>query len=294
MSGQQLIRFDFGDQPLRGAAVRLGPQWRAWAQQLALSEPLTALLGQAAVASVMMASHLKFEGKLNLQVQDCAGISLLLSQVDHRLQQRATLSLVEGASDDADWATLSAGGRLAVIIDADRRDQRYQAVVPTSGQSIAENLADYFDQSEQLPTRFWLAANQQAAAGVMIQQMPAAAERGDPPLDAFETAALLGQTSTAKELLAADPTDMVRRLFGSEGAQVRDARDVTVACRCSRDRIANVILSLGEADIRELLDERGEVEAHCDFCRQRYVYSAHDALALFAADAAEPPSDAVH
>ena len=291
---QQLIRFDFGDKPLRGAAVRLGPQWQAWAQQLAHPPALTSLLGEAAAASVMMASHLKFEGKMNLQVQGGDGLALLLSQVTHDLRQRATLRLVDDADPKADWAALTAGGRLAVIIDADKRDQRYQAVVPTSGADLAKNLADYFYQSEQLPTRLWLAANAEVAAGIMIQQMPAESERGAPPLDDFETAAVLGQTCTPEELLALPPEDLVHRLFATEGAVVRDARDVTVACQCSRDRIANVILSLGEDDIRDLVEERGEVEAHCDFCRQRYVYSGHDAMALFVADSAEPPSGAVH
>lgn len=291
---QQLIRFDFGDKPLRGAAVRLGPQWQAWARQLGHPLPLTRLLGQAAAASVMMASHLKFEGKMNLQIQGGEGLALLLSQVTHDLRQRATIRLADGAQPDQDWATLSHGGRLAVIIDADKRDQRYQAVVPAGEDSLAANLVDYFDQSEQLPTRLWLAANADVAAGIMIQQMPAESERGAPPLEVFETAAVLGQTCTDDELLSLAPQALVHRLFATEGAEVRDARDVTVACQCSRDRIANVILSLGEADIRDLVEERGEVEAHCDFCRQRYVYSAHDALALFAANSAEPPSDAVH
>ena len=291
---QQLIRFDFGDKPLRGAAVRLGPQWQAWARRLAHPSVLTSMLGEAAAASVMMASHLKFEGKMNLQVQGGDSLALLLSQVTHDLRQRATVRLADGADPNAGWSASTAGGRLAVIIDADKRDQRYQAVVPASGESLAQNLADYFDQSEQLPTRLWLAANETVAAGIMIQQMPAESERGAPPLDVFETAAVLGDTCTSQELLDLQPEALMHRLFATEGAVLRDARDVTVACQCSRDRMANVILSLGETDIRALLEERGEVEAHCDFCGQRYAYSAHDALALFVADSAEPPSGAVH
>lgn len=294
MSEQQLLRFDFADRPLRGTAVRLGPQWQAWAAQLGHGPLLTSVLGQAAVASLMMASHLKFRGRLNLQVQDGAGVSLLLSQVDDTLQQRAMLRATDAGRAAAHWGELVAGGRLAVLIDAESAAERYQAVVPAEGKTLAANLAMYFDQSEQLPTRFWLAADAQQAAGVMIQQLPGETARGAPPSEAFDTAVVLGDTVTEDELLGLDSMALVHRLFATEGARALDRRDVTVACRCSRARIATLILSLGAEDIEQLLQEQGQVEASCDFCGQQYRYTPEEARALFTAESAEPPSDALH
>lgn len=293
MSTQQLLRFDFADRPVRGTAVRLGPQWRAWAQRLGHGPELTSVLGQASVASLLMASHLKFRGRLNLQVQDGAGLALLLSQVDDSLQQRAMLRRASGADDTLDWPSLTAGGRLAVVIDAESAAERYQAVVRAGGASLADDLAAYFDQSEQLPTRFWLAADGAHAAGVMIQQMPGDTRHGAAS-PAFDTALALGNTVTEAELLGTESAELVHRLFATEGVRALDQRDVTVACRCSRARIAGLILSLGAQDIEQLLEQQGRVEANCDFCGQQYVYSPDEARALFSAESADPPSDAVH
>ena len=95
-------------------------------------------------------------------------------------------------------------------------------------------------------------------------------------------------------MLGLDSMALVHRLFATEGARALDRRDVTVACRCSRARIATLILSLGAEDIEQLLQEQGQVEASCDFCGQQYRYTPEEARALFTAESAEPPSDALH
>ena len=69
---------------------------------------------------------------------------------------------------------------------------------------------------------------------------------------------------------------------------------MTLTCRCSRERIGTLLLSLGEEDVEALLAEQGRVEAACEFCGRAYVYEADDARALFVAAQAEPPSQTKH
>lgn len=285
-----LTRFDFADAPVRGALVRLDSAWHAWAKRQVAAAQSPAILGEATAASVLLASHLKFRGRMNLQFQGGAGMPLLLSQIDHHLHVRSTWQLAESAPTD-DWPSLVAGGQLAVMLEPESGLDRYQALVDAGGASLAADLEGYFAQSEQLATRIWLSADADVAAGLLLQQLP------DADADAAATLAdlaMLADTADAAELRTKPADTLLRHLFALAGLRVHDTREVELACRCSRERIGALILSLGREEISELVAEQGQVEATCEFCGQVHRYAGDDALALFDAEAAEPPTASRH
>lgn len=284
-----LVRFDFADLPVRGALVRLDQAWLNWWQRLGLGGPERTMLGEATAALPLLAANLKFRGRMNLQMQGGAHLSLLVAQIDHQLQLRSMLQTRDEPVPEA-WTQAVAGAQCAVLLDPESGMDRYQAIVEAGGVSLAEDLERYFLQSEQLATRVWLAADDAVATGLLIQRLPGEMAEDD----AFETVTALADTLADGELLATDPDLLLHRLFASLGLRRHDTREVTLTCRCSRERIGTLLLSLGEEDVEALLAEQGRVEASCEFCGQSYVYEADDARALFTAARAEPPSPTKH
>ena len=158
--------------------------------------------------------------------------------------------------------------------------------MPIAGSELAGMLEVYFENSEQLPTRLWLQADEQGASGMLLQRLPAGgghAADADPAQveDAWRRLQLIGDTLTAEELRSLEDREILHRLFNEDDVRLFDAAPVYFRCRCSRDRVAGMLQGLGEAEVRSVLAERGQVEVHCDFCNRGYTFDAVDVAQLF-------------
>lgn len=158
-------------------------------------------------------------------------------------------------------------------------------------------------QSEQLDTRIVLAADDEVAAGLLIQRLPMAGEANLSGAgavaseqdqigqnEAYNRVAMLAGTLTPAELLALPPAELMRRLFWEETLRVFEPQAPRFACRCSRERVAGMLRGLGEDEVRELVAERGEAEVGCDFCGAFYRFDAVDVGELFTPGHEAPPS----
>lgn len=169
-------------------------------------------------------------------------------------------------------------------------------------------------QSEQLDTRLVLAANDDVAAGLLIQRLPVEGEGNLRDRQGREDAiglsedyhriAHLAATLTRDELLALDADTVLRRLFWEEPllrlVQAGDAPRAAAprphfACTCSRERVARMLEGLGRAEVDDIVDEQGRVEIGCEFCGAKYRFDAVDAARLFMPGKDQPPgSEAMH
>jgi molecular chaperone Hsp33 len=209
-----------------------------------------------------------------------------------------------GARADADAAPivdLIGAGNLTVTLETDDGAQRYQGIVPIAGRRLTESLQVYFENSEQLPTRLWLHADTSGASGMLLQKLPGA--DASPGADAVDFAAvddawrrvqLIGDTLTADELRTLADAEILHRLFNEDDVRLFEPAPVYFRCRCSRERVSGMLQSLGEAETRSVLAERGEVEVHCDFCNRAYVFDAVDVAQLFNAGVASDSGSSVH
>lgn len=158
-------------------------------------------------------------------------------------------------------------------------------------------------QSEQLDTRLVLAANDEVAAGLLIQRLPieggvsSAGGVAFNPDEAhiganedFQRIAMLAATLTAEELLALAPQQVLHRLFWEETLRVFDPLTPRFSCTCSRERVAGMLHSLGTDEVHGIIAERGEVEVGCDFCGAQYRFDAVDVGELFTPGRESPPS----
>jgi molecular chaperone Hsp33 len=292
-----LQRFVFDRARVRGELVRLDDAWREVQRGREYPLPVRAALGELTAASVLLSATLKFEGgALVLQIQGGRPVELLVVECQASLSVRATARWDGGLdrlASTASLAELAAGARCVITLDPGGRLAAYQGVVPLEGTTTAQVLERYMARSEQLPTLFALAADEERAAGVLLQRLPQAGGRRVPEADPdlWSRAAQLFRTLTRDELLQLPGRDILRRLFHEEDLRVFESVPVRFACRCSRDRVARVIRMIGGEEARGVLEERGKLEVVCEFCGERYVFDRDDTeRALADRSAGAPPS----
>ena len=316
----ELRKFLFEGLPVRGILVRLTESWqdllerRARAESGAYPEPVRKLLGEMAAAAVLMQSNIKFNGALILQMQGDGPVRLAVAEVQPDLSFRATATLQGAVPDGARLeALLNVQGQGICAITLDPKDrlpgqQPYQGVVPLHGdqreplQNLSEVLEHYMLQSEQLDTRLVLAANDQMAAGLLIQRLPVGGEgnlaasnwKSDEEAigqsEDFNRIAHLSATLSAEELLGLDADTILRRLFWEEDIRHFEPLRPRFACRCSRQRVQRMLTGLGHEENVSILQERGQVDIGCEFCGARYSFDAVDVAQLFRSDSDQPPA----
>jgi molecular chaperone Hsp33 len=185
-----------------------------------------------------------------------------------------------------------------VTVESADRGSSYQGVVPISGDSLAESLEAYFVQSEQLPTRVLLASTPGVVAGMLVQRIAGVGGKQAPTdpaalEEAWMKADLAMETLTPDQLLADDIEQRLVRMFGDDEVRAFSGHDVIFECRCSRERVANVLRSLGQEEVRSVIAEQGAVTVTCEFCQKPYRFDPIDAEQLFV-DPAPRGSDAIN
>ena len=316
----ELHKFLFEGLPVRGMLVRLTDAWqevlRRRATVGAFAPEVRALLGEMAAAGVLMQANIKFNGSLILQVFGDGPVKLAVAEVQPDLAFRTTAKVVGEVPAGAQLEALlnvHGQGRCAITLDPKDRlpgQQPYQGVVPLHGdrreplQQVQAVLEHYMLQSEQLDTRLILAANDELAAGLLIQRLPVEGEgnlAGQPGArnedrigldEAFNRIAMLAATLTREELLTLDADTVLRRLFWEETLRRFEPQRPRFACTCSRDRVRNMLRGLGREESDSLIAERGLVEVGCDFCGLQYHFDAVDVGELFTPGQNQPPGSA--
>ena len=317
----ELHKFLFDGLPVRGIIVRLTDTWTDILQRRESntatgpwSPPVARLMGQMAAAGALMQSNIKFNGALVLQIFGDGPLKVAVAEVQPDLSLRATAKVVGDVPDDAMLSALvNVGNQGRCAITLDPRDklpgqQPYQGVVPLHGdqreklENLSEVLEHYMLQSEQLDTKLILAADDKVAAGLLIQRLPVQGEgnlagrmMGRANEDEiglnedYNRIAILAASLTREELLTLDVDTVLRRLFWEEKVLRFPAQTPRFACTCSRERVSDMIRSLGRQEAESILSERPDIEVGCDFCGRQYRFDAVDAARLFAPPGDQPP-----
>ena len=280
---------------LRGRVVRLGSSIDRILGQHEYPAPVARLLGEAAVLTVLLASTLKFDGRLQLQTRSDGVVNMLVVDFDSPDSLRAFARFdAERFAACGPGAELLGSGHLALTIEQGEDMSRYQGIVALEGQGLEAAAHQYFRQSEQIPTFVRLAVAQTVtgagtqwrAGGLLAQFLPASRARqimadlppGDVPEgllipeaqedDAWVEAKALAATIEDHELV--DPTlsseRLLYRLFHERGVKVFERQDVRANCRCSRERIANMLKSFMPQERRDMVGDDGKIGVTCEFC----------------------------
>ena len=324
----ELHKFLFEGLPVRGMLVRLTDSWqevlRRHREGGGYPAAVTELLGEMSAAAVLMQGNIKFNGALVLQIFGDGPVKVAVAEVQPDFGFRATATVTGEVADGVPLSHLvnvNHPGRGAITLDPRDRlpgQQPYQGVVPLTGdhgeklESLAAVLEHYMLRSEQLDTKLVLAANEQVAAGLLIQRLPATGQdnlagssaapaEGDVlgENEDYHRIATLASSLKPEELLTLDAETILHRLFWQEDLLRFVPEDgVTApkfACSCSRERVSGMLRSLGIDEVESILAERGEIEVGCDFCGAQYRFDPVDAARLFLQQDRQPPgSDQLH
>ncbi|MDP5115926.1 MAG: Hsp33 family molecular chaperone HslO, partial [Burkholderiaceae bacterium] len=243
----ELHKFLFEGLPVRGVLVRLTDSWQtvlakraANAETGAYPPAVRALLGEMTAAAVLMQANIKFNGALVLQMMGEGPLKLAVVEVQSDMRFRSTAKTIGEVTEGmglADMANQRNLGRCAITLDPLGRrpgQQPYQGVVPLYDDQreplsrFSDVLAHYMLQSEQLDTTLVLAANDDIAAGLLIQRLPmhgAANLAGKESMadeaeigrnEDFNRIAILAQSLTSEELLTLSTDKILHRLFWQE------------------------------------------------------------------------------
>lgn len=296
-----LHRFLFEHYPIRGHIVHLDASWRALLEHREYPAEIRDTLGEAVAASVLLAATLKFEGTLSLQLKGQGPMHLMLAQCSDALGVRAVARYQE-AEYRRDLASLSGEGSMTVTVENEDLSQRYQGIVPLNGERLSDCLRNYFETSEQLPTRLWLHADEHGASGLLLQRLSDDSvqarsvgsrlhemDRAEFD-DAWNRVQILADTLQPEELRTLSDRNILRRLFAEDDVRLFESAPVFFRCRCSRERVVGMLRALGPEEVRSVLAEQGHVEVRCDFCNRAYRLDSVDVEQLFS-QAATPSSD---
>lgn len=303
----QVLPFQVDALDVRGRAVRLGPMLDVMLGRHAYPVVVSRLLGEAIALTALLGSSLKFDGQFQLQTRTDGPVDMLV--VDFiapgalRAYARFDADRV-AAAGGARPADLLGKGHLALTIDQGAHMQRYQGLVPLDGQGLEEAAHQYFLRSEQIPTRVRLAVAEEMTAGqsrwraggLMVQFLPQSSDRqrqaeldpGDAPEgtvrnpfvedDAWVEARSLVETVEDHELIdpAVSSERLLYRLFHERGVRVFESARLADRCRCSSDRILEMLKRFTDEEKQAMVGEDGDIGVTCEFCSTRYHFRPED------------------
>ncbi|MCX7817451.1 MAG: Hsp33 family molecular chaperone HslO [Syntrophales bacterium] len=243
----------------------------------------TAALGRALTGGALMASLLKRDQRLSFKIEGDGPLRKIIVEADRNGYVRGFVGNPQveippknGKIDVG--SAVGKNGTLTVIKDLGTKSPLTGIVRLITGE-IAEDLTYYYAESEQIPTAIGLGVyvnpdgSVKAAGGFLIQTLP--------PIDERTTDELIDRISkikTVTEHLLAGKTeeDLISLIFGPIPYHILERYPLYFRCRCDRKMIEKVILALGEEEISSIIEERGEAEITCEFCRQNYYFNKHE------------------
>ena len=245
----------------------------------------TAALGRMLAAGSMLGNALKGEGSsVTLRINGGGPLGTLLVVADKEGNVRGTVDepwvdipLREDGKLDV-GAAVGVDGTLTLIRDLNMKEPYVGSVGLLSGE-IADDLASYFVESEQIPTAVGLGVlvdrdqSVKVAGGYIIQLLPGA---GEDVITKVE-GGIFSSGSVTKILTENDdPEAMLRMLLSDFEVEILEKEPIEYRCDCSRERMERALISLGPEELRALIDEQGDAELSCRFCDQKQHFSREE------------------
>ena len=265
---------------VRGQMVHLDRCWAAATARTDYPPNVATILGEAFVATALLAGTIKFDGKLTLQVRGTGDVHLLVVQITSDGNMRGLARWKEEPATTIPATVFGDDARMTIIIESDQYSEPYQGIVPLEGESLADAIEHYFAVSEQLKTQVYFAVSDTAVSGFLLQVLPASEQTADDE-DGWARAVALADTLTDEELLKENVETLLHRLYHEEQVRLYSSAPLQFLCTCSRERTDGMLTGLGEAEVQSIVAEQGEVSINCEFCDANYRYDAVDVTALF-------------
>lgn len=278
-------RFIFENLDVRGEITHLHESFKTIMLQHHYPAQIQQFLGEVLVASVLLTTTIKFHGQLTIQLQSDGPIELLVAKCDHHLNIRG-LAQWKIDAIQADFDRALGEGSLVITIEQDKQVQPYQSIVPLNHQSVAQALEFYFLQSEQLPTKIWLAVEADRAAGMLLQKLPSIIPTEEE--EHWQELMRLSDQMEPEELLRCQNKHLLQQLYPEDDLRLFNINAVQFHCGCSIAKMQNAILTMGEAEINDILKDQEEVVVTCEYCNHEYAFGREEVANIFSSEGGMP------
>ena len=281
----RIVRAISGDGLVQAAAI-CSRDLTERARQIHRTLPVgTAALGRTLSAASLMGNALKVPGaSLTLQIKGDGPLGTVLAVSDQEGNVRGyvthpevDLPLRQDGKLDV-GAAVGHEGTLTVIKDLQMKEP-YVGTIDLMGGEIAEDVAAYFVESEQIPTACGLGVlvdrdqSVRAAGGYLIQLLPGA---GEDTIVKVEGGIMAAGSVSALLDKDPDPENLLRTVLSDFDMQILETSPVEYRCCCSRERVERALISLGEQELEDILREQGKCQLTCQFCDAVYDFSGDD------------------
>ena len=289
-----------------GRLVRLGAVVDQILSQHNYPDPVSEVVGEAIAMTAMLGTTLKIDGELIVQTRTDGPLGMLVVNyaTPGRIRAHASFDAERVAEfrqgNEQNKGALIGSGYMALTVDPGKGMERYQGVVALEGKGLASAALAYFKQSEQLPSFVRLAVArhrsrssdgqardwQWRAGGILVQHVsPVGGAQHEDDVEDFllgedddnwRRVSYLAETVEHHEMLdpLLPPERLLYRLFHEEGVRAGEPRQLEVFCRCSQERVENLIRSFKPEEIEELRDDDGNIVVTCEFCSSSYRCSS--------------------
>lgn len=278
MNNDQIQTFAFDEQPIRGAVVQLDSVTETILAQQNYPAPISDLLMQALVAVSMLFAVSKQAGKMTLQFQGEGAVRLISARCTHEHKLRGLAQWSGDIPEDMSFSEALGGGQLVMTYQADASTEVFQSIIEITGDSIADTMAHYFAQSEQLKTNIHIATRDEQAAGFFLQVLPDEAYKQEV---SFEHAVMMANTIKPEELLDEPALTLLQKLYHEDNVRVFEPLPLQFGCDCSVERMENAIRTMGRAEAEKVLDEHDSIEVTCEFCQNHFAFDRVQVDKLF-------------
>jgi molecular chaperone Hsp33 len=244
----------------------------------------SAALGRAMTAGVMMGSMLKGNAKLTIKVEGGGPIGVILVDSNSKGEVRGYVTNPQthfelnnkGKLDVA--RAVGTGGNLTIVKDLGLKDH-FSGQVPIVSGELGEDFTYYLVTSEQIPSSVGVGVLVNpdntilASGGFIIQLLPGT---DDETITKIEER--LSKIDPISKLIqrGLTPEEILEEVLGQGNVKILEKQPVKFKCQCSKERIENAIVSLGEEEIQSMIDDEGQAEAQCHFCNEVYKLTRED------------------
>ncbi|OAN19207.1 molecular chaperone Hsp33 [Photobacterium jeanii] len=291
MTNDSLYRYLFEGVSVRGELVQIADTYQQIISSKEYPAPVQNLLGELLVATSLLTATLKFEGSITVQLQGDGPIKLAVINGDHNQKMRGVARWDGDVPATNSIHELIGKGHMVITITP-TKGERYQGIVGLEGETLADCLEGYFQNSEQLKTQIVLRVGEHEgkanAAGMLLQILP----DGKGHEDDFDHLSQLTNTVKNEELFGLPAEDVLYRLYHQEEVKLFEPQAVAFECGCSRERSASAIVSIERSEVEKIIAEEGKVSLHCDYCGTSYDFDSIDVAALH--ENAEAGNNQIH
>ncbi len=283
-----IIPFQLGKNQVRGSIVRLETTVSEIMKRHNYPSNIESLLADTLTITACLGSRIKHEGVFTIQAKGSSEVHTLFSDITNNGFLRGYVGLEDGFSKkDLNLNALMGSGHISFTLDQGKYSKRYQGIVALKEKSISKSAELYFNNSEQLETRFlnfnYYSIHKKnreklmSSGLIMLQKMPIKDDiETEENEQIWENSLNFLSTLQKEEFLSVNHSsqDILFRLFNEVGVTTYDEIKIKDQCRCSQAKVEFAIKNLSKKELIDISDENGNIKVVCEFCKTERIFSS--------------------